>query len=325
MKVQDFRTFLRTNPITGPFISWGWRHYVTAMCESAPDDCSYIPKVKEAGRIFNGSGKSGVKSEPYQLMHNGVKIKLDSYYKNLNTEIIKYFKGHHEPQEEKVFHEILKSLPEEICMIEAGSYWGYYSMWAQKAKRSVRNILIEPVDEHMQIGKENFALNAMTAEFVRAYIGESSKKPHTKNLEGVTVKNLERISIDDVMKRYDVPFAHIIHADVQGAELELLKGAENTIRNSHVGYFFLSTHGDRLHALCRNFLEENNFLIVAEHTREESFSTDGLIVARAKSYYGVDQVNISKNPKRHDITIVVRYFLGKIRNWLFQDKRRYVG
>src|SRR4051794_33521430 len=194
---QDFRTFLRTNPLTGSLVTWGFRHYVAAICESAPDDCSSIPKVADAGRIIEaGPGPSG-ENASCQVMHNGVLVKKDSYYGSLNTDLISRFRGHHEPQEEKVYFEVLKSLPDKICVVEAGSYWGYYSMWARKEKREVRNILVEPVDRHMEVGKTNFALNRMDGEFIRAYVGERSKPPHARKLEGVNVRELERISIDD--------------------------------------------------------------------------------------------------------------------------------
>ena len=44
----------------------------------------------------------------YQLMHNGIKIIQDCYYGSWITTLIEILKGHHEPQEEKVFYEILK-------------------------------------------------------------------------------------------------------------------------------------------------------------------------------------------------------------------------
>ena len=248
--------------------------------------------------------------EAYQVMHNGIKIKLNSYYGNMMTRIISHFKGHHEPQEEKVFYEVLKSLPDEICMIEAGSYWAYYSMWARKEKRSVRNILIEPVDENAKIGKDNFALNDMTGEFVRAYVGETSLAPHAKRFEDKTIEDLERVSIDDLFERMNLGFAHIIHADVQGAELELLRGSLKTIKQSKIGYIMLSTHGDGIHVLCRNFLLDNEFHIVAEHTRSQSFSTDGLLVARAKGFSGIDNVTISKNPNRKNPLPIIRYIFS---------------
>ena len=64
------------------------------------DDADYIPKVVGAGEIFYDE------AVPYQLMHNGVKIILNSYYDvQWLTDVIYALKGHHEPQEEKCFHE----------------------------------------------------------------------------------------------------------------------------------------------------------------------------------------------------------------------------
>lgn len=46
-------------------------------------------------------------------MHKGVKVLINSYYGDLNTRIIQRFRGHHEPQEESVFHAALNALPDE--------------------------------------------------------------------------------------------------------------------------------------------------------------------------------------------------------------------
>ena len=67
---------------------------ITTSC----DDCAYIDKVKNAGEIF-------LKEKiPFQLMHNGIKVVLDGYHGRGIREIIFLLKGHHEPQEEKVFY-----------------------------------------------------------------------------------------------------------------------------------------------------------------------------------------------------------------------------
>src|SRR5581483_4352870 len=81
------------------------------------DDCDYIPKVPQAGEVFEEIGYS------YQLMHNGVKVLKDCYYDSWATDVIYGLKGHHEPQEEKVFYEVLKYIPPNATMIELGSYW----------------------------------------------------------------------------------------------------------------------------------------------------------------------------------------------------------
>lgn len=68
------------------------------------NDCKSIPKVKNAGKVFSGKKK-------YQLMHNGIKIVYGRYHGLWMAEIIRILKGHHEPQEEKVFYEVLKRVP----------------------------------------------------------------------------------------------------------------------------------------------------------------------------------------------------------------------
>lgn len=308
MIAQRFRTFLRTNPVTGPLVTWGWRHYLTALAESRPDDCADIPKVPGAGEVFPGENGD----PPYQRMHNGLKIALDGYYSNLFTEIIRVLRGHHEPQEERVFHRILDDMPDDLCMVELGGYWAYYSMWARAAKPRARTLIVEPVDKHLALGRANLALNGMTAEFVRAYVGETSLPPHAATLEGERVADLERVSVDDLLARHRVPFAHVIHGDVQGAELDLLRGAERTIAEGRVGYFFLATHGDGLHAVCRQHLTARGFVVVADHTRAESYTTDGLIVARAPNFPGPDRIPISRNTRRASPAVLAAYVLRRL-------------
>ncbi len=66
-------------------------------------DTEEIPKVPDAGMVFHNTA-----GEAIQLMHNGVKVIADAYYGQFNSEIVKKLRGHHEPQQERVFHELLK-------------------------------------------------------------------------------------------------------------------------------------------------------------------------------------------------------------------------
>ena len=100
------------------------------------NDCSGIPKVNGAGNFF------GEENE-YQMMHNGVLIKRGSYHGEWMSEIISKLEGHHEPQEEKVFSEVLKTLCAGAVMIELGSFWAYYSLWFQRSVSNAKSILIE--------------------------------------------------------------------------------------------------------------------------------------------------------------------------------------
>jgi hypothetical protein len=64
-------------------------------------DADSIPKVAGAGQVFEREGQR------LQLMHEGTLVKADSYYGPWMTEIISRLQGHHEPQEELLFHHLL--------------------------------------------------------------------------------------------------------------------------------------------------------------------------------------------------------------------------
>jgi hypothetical protein len=78
----------------------------------------------------------------------------------------------------------------------------------------------------------------------------------------------------------------LLHCDVQGAELDVLRSCRDLFAAGRIGWVFVSTHhhlisGDPLtHQRCLRLLEAAGAIIVAEHTVQESFSGDGLIVAR---------------------------------------------
>ncbi len=301
--VQRIRTAIITSKVIGPIVQWGWKLYITALAISAPKDCAEIPKVPDAGKCF--SDQSG----GYQLMHNGIKIRLGSYYDDLNKVIIEKLQGHHEPQEELVFYEVLKQLPENSVMIEVGSYWGYYSLWFKKEKPSGSVYLIEPLDKHLEAGKSNFKANNIKGEFLKAYVGATSKPPHTVKMEGEIVKNVEKITVDDVMERYKISYVDLLHVDVQGAELELLKGAKTILEKGSVSYIFISTHGVQVHNDCLTLLAKYDLHIIASHTRAESYTTDGLIVARNRNIAGINEVVISKKKSGifNDLQIIWKY------------------
>jgi FkbM family methyltransferase len=304
--VQRIRTAIITSKLIGPIVRWGWKQYVTAIAINGPNDCAEIPKIAGAGKCF--SDREGF----YQLMHNGIKIRLRSYYDDLNKTIIEKLHGHHEPQEELVFYRVLQQLPESPVMIEVGSYWGYYSLWFKKEKPAGSVYLIEPLDGHLEAGKGNFKANHMKGEFFKAYVGSTSMPAHTVKMEGEIVKDVEKITIDDFMERHGIPYIDLLHADVQGAEFDLVKGAERALGAGKLSYIFISTHGAKVHNDCMGLLARYNFQIIATHTRAESFTTDGLIVARNKKIEGINEVPISKKKSGvfEDLRIVAGYIFS---------------
>ncbi len=244
------------------------------------DDADYIPKVVGAGEIFYDE------AVPYQLMHNGVKIVLNSYYDvQWLTDVIHGLKGHHEPQEEKCFYEVLKYMPENAIMIELGSYWAYYSLWFNFRVKNAKTYLIEPDVRRLEIGKKNFELNNKVGIFRRGFAGKMID-------EDPDIMGAEWISLDDFIESQGIEHVNILHADIQGGESDML---QTTVKHvDTIDYFFISTHGDHIHLSCLHFFKTHGFTILAEHTSPESCSGDGLIVAKRIGVAGPEEIAIRK-------------------------------
>jgi len=242
-------------------------------------DCDAIPKVEGAGDCFAYDGGT------YQRMHNGVRVVEGGYYGRWMAEIIQRLGGHHEPQEELAFHEVLKQLEPGARMVEFGGFWAYYSLWFHHAIEGAVNYVVEPDPNHIEIGRTNFALNGFDGHFEQYAAGAESQPGVEMLCEDGVQRRIPMISVDDFLREHEIEFLDLLHADIQGSELPLLQGARRAIEEKKLRFVFISTHhhsisGDPLtHHRCRDALIEAGARILADHTVAESFSGDGLLVA----------------------------------------------
>jgi FkbM family methyltransferase len=244
-------------------------------------DTDEVPKVEGAGEISVDAGGTS-----YQMMHNGVRIVAGSYYGDWMTAIIRGLRGHHEPQEEKAFAEVVPVLAPGSTIVELGAFWAYYSLWFLHTVPGGRAFLIEPDPNNLEAGRRNFALNGRMGDFRQASIGRASAPPQPFECESDgMIRHVPVVSVDDFVDEKDIDRVELLLADVQGAELEMLRGARRTIERRRLRFVFVSTHhhqisGDPLtHERCLSALREHGAVVLVEHTVAESFSGDGLIVA----------------------------------------------
>ncbi len=241
----------------------------------------YINRVDDAGKIINKN----------IIMHNGLKISQDSYYDSF-VDIFKLNQGVHEPQEERMFMEVLKHVPENGTIIELGSYWAFYSMWFNKEIKNANCYMIEADSEALEIGKNNFKINNMTGKFFSGFIKKGE------------------IEIDNFIEKENIDSVDILHSDIQGYELEMLKTCKKAIAEKKIKYFFISTHGQELHYDCLNYLESNGYEIIASADfNEETFCYDGVLVARLKKLNGVQPTNIGARKKTKRISPFKFFYL----------------
>jgi FkbM family methyltransferase len=234
-----------------------------------------LPKVRGAGRVATIDG------ERWQLMHNGLWVLADGYYGAWMTRLIAALQGHHEPQEERVFHEVIPHLRKAPVMLELGAYWSYYSMWLKLARPDARVLLVEPDLRNIAVGLRNFKRNQLQGTFIPGFIGAEARGPEPRRISGEPELQtvVPTFTVDQLRLLAGLDRIDLLHADIQKAELDMLHGAADALRRRQVDFLFISTHSDELHRACWQYLERLGYELIVEHDKNDSFSNDGLIVA----------------------------------------------
>jgi FkbM family methyltransferase len=253
-------------------------------------DTDVIPKVDGAGEVRDGVPGVQGGGPRVQVMHNGVLVEADGYQGPWMTEIIQRLRGHHEGQEELAFHVVLERLAvtggESPVVIELGSWWAYYSLWARKRIPGARSFCVEPDPAYLEVGRRNFALNGLTAHFHHAAVGHgpSPAAPFLCESDGLE-HDVPFEGLGSLMERFELTKVDLLLVDIQGAETPMLDGARDLLRSGAVRFIVMSTHHHRIsgdpltHDRCLMLLRELGAHVITEHTVAESFTGDGLIVA----------------------------------------------
>ena len=243
-----------------------------------------IDKVPGAGGFLEIDGV------PVQVMHNGVLVVKDGYLGPWQTAVIASLHGHHEPQEEVLFHAVLERLAETgggASMVELGAWWSYYSLWFKHRFSESVIVGIEPDLPFLETGRKNYALNGVDDSLLLhgvvgpqpgellSFIAASDGLPHEVRQYGLPeLLDLAKVSSFD-----------LVLADIQGAELTFLDTSGESLAEGSVRFLFISTHDPIIsgsattHGEVLHRVQELGGHIVAEHSVSESLSGDGLIVA----------------------------------------------
>ena len=282
---------------------------MTASCH----DADYIPKVDGAGRVVDA------RTRRCQIMHNGVRVLEDCYYGRWMTELIRLLRGHHEPQEEKIFYELLRHVPPGSTMVELGSFWSYYSLWFQQAIAGARNFMIEPDPHNLAVGQKNFELNGRQGKFFNALVGREPSPGETFVCESdLVARQIPCLSIDSFFPEQRIEKAELLLVDTQGAELAALEGAARSIAEGKLRFVIISTHHHSIshdpiiHQRCLQFLCDQGAYILAEHSVSESYSGDGLIAASFEpTDRAIPPIAISRNTAANSLFRETEYDLAE--------------
>lgn len=202
------------------------------------------------------------------------------------TEVITQLRGHHEPQEEIAFAEIVETLRghDSPVMVELGAFWAYYSLWFKAEIPTATVVLVEPDSENLRVGVRNFELNGITpSAVVQAAVGPQHGAMIDLRCESDGVmRPVRAVTLEGLLADERLPRVDLLLCDVQGAEVEMLAGAAAPVGAGRVRFMVISTHwsdtNPLIHQTCRSHVEALGGHIICEHSLPESCSADGLIV-----------------------------------------------
>ena len=292
-------------------------------------DTDAIPKVPDAGEVTEVDGHQ------VQVMHNGLLIHAGCYQGAWGTEIIRRLHGHHEPQEELVFHTILERLADEgltrPTMAELGSYWSYYSMWFTHRLAGAEAIMVEPDPQNLEVGRRNFELNDIDGTFVHAAVGGEHQTSMWLPCESDgRVRRVPAVTLGGLLSDHGHDRFDVVLCDTQGAEQAVLEGSRELLRSGAVRFLIVSTHhhifsGDPLtHQKCLRLLKDLGAHIIAEHSVSESCSGDGLIAVSFDPRDADLAVDVTHVRAKDSVFGEPEYALAQARGWR-GPLRRYGG
>lgn len=263
-------------------------------------DADSIPKVGNAGKVIRRNGVD------VQVMHEGTLVRAGGYHGWWMTQIIRKLRGHHEPQEEFVFHHLVKHAREGTLMVELGAFWAYYTNWYLGAVRGSQALCIEPDANNMAVGQHNLSLNARAARWEMACVGRehADAVPIRRESDGMVV-SVPCHSMDSILELTGRRPVEMLLIDVQGAELPFLESLGDAVSAGLLRFVVVATHHESIsgteatHQDCLRQLLGLGAVILCEHTVEESFSGDGLIAASFQADdAGLELPPISRNMPR---------------------------
>ena len=74
----------------------------------------------------------------------------------------------------------------------------------------------------------------------------------------------------------------------------MLEGASNFLRAGKADFVFISTHSQEMHRNCKEKLESFGYIILADADMKETFSYDGLIIAKHHVIENPQSLEISR-------------------------------
>lgn len=179
--------------------------------------------------------------------------------------IFRVMQGTYEVDQTKAF---VNEVKPGDCLLDVGAHVGWYSILSSRLvgpKGKVLAVEANPrnywyLRRHVQINQDTDNIEAIhlgvaDKQGVLSFeAGTGTGTGHLATGEAEASVKVETDSLDQIIQQKQLTPTHI-KIDVEGAEVMVLKGAEQLLKN-HKPLLFLSTHGETIRQDCMTFLSD---------------------------------------------------------------------
>jgi FkbM family methyltransferase len=168
---------------------------------------------------------------------------------------------------------VAKVIAKDSVFCDVGANVGLYAMLAaSKTGPAGRVFAFEPAARNCAFFREHMRMNHLSNVFLSQYaIGASDGEvsfDDSGDPVGFRVSDTGRTSvrlrsIDSLVESKEMPAPHYLKIDVEGAEMDVLKGAAKTIEN-HRPDVFIETHNrfvPGVHEACAEWLRQRGYSV----------------------------------------------------------------
>jgi FkbM family methyltransferase len=243
---------------------------------------------------FEFHEKAGRVEEGIFYLWDGTRFRSDWVGEDL-AEYVAMVRGMGDPVETRAYLDVLAELSERaIVVLEAGAGGGRYSLHALRHHPDAQAVLVEAHPRHYELTCDHMVLNGVADRSRVVHAAVSAEEGRIVRFcdagYGSSVHSsgdilVPTVTVTGIMRDLEIPYLHILHMDVQGAEVDVLRGAHQALRDFRIGYLFIGTHSEELQTECRSILIDLGYtLSINESPATSAIGGDGLIVAKAPAW-----------------------------------------
>lgn len=173
------------------------------------------------------------------------------------------------------------------AVFDIGANVGFYTVLAAKRVGTHGDVTaFEPLPRNIDFLRQHVDLNNLTnVTVVQAAVAESDGTNRFSTFEGFLEGHLvdeggievETVSLDAFVESGTGRSPDVMKIDVEGAELEVLKGASDVLASARP-IIFLATHGDDVHRACCSFLSDFGYSLTPLDTETIASAREVLAV-----------------------------------------------